>query len=751
MVNVSELGVGNNPFRTQKARGIRMLKSLTGLMFQLGSSIPAFTIVDAKKADPKLLVGYFCRPCPVTPRHGFVESRHVKTVEEAQVLIDETLKADAEAEIVSMPKLSGRYSAIWTVNALTIGEGNAGATAGKKSTVLPTSGNIFRGLDYELKGAGIEHSPFLEIVYHYGRPYLVQLRDGPKVNADEDSIPSAVTVKEIVNAEGDLLDWEQKCKAFKKGTIVYSKGGSLFSHYAIHALLNSIPVVTSHKPSIGEKLGPNTTKTVTYNPKEVKKGFLIGATMPDSYVESLKKMITTCHHTAKWGGRLDRLIGVGLGCAFRLTVCASLGEYRHSSKFNDTNNPYSDLNRDKVYEKAWTIALTPKIMGDFITSLWSFKTGCWHDGSYGGKSWFNACINGLDIYNYVACGNVKAALTSLNRLVNAAHNGGWLFDKFGTKTMMDDAAQCPSKMLIGLGPDLYQILHTYKLIPKDVKVKSRTKETSKLKKTKQTFHKICGGCDECKTCGNCSCVNDEDNDPSEDDDDEPETCGDCGHIIDNCTCEQPYNHAKCTPDPTCHTNNASTAPKCGAHCPHKKSFFCTLDKEHAGMHHAHTGFQCLCVWPKDLVTGPGTIVEETNKPKQATLDNVEPQLKIDGYLTGFQARIDEGTKIHLQFKTSQKGLQDGYFIKDITVPTPLHALMKEELTKQVDNGTNGSSYNGSGTKYLKLLVNHIIGPTVGPTDCGKCYLHMAGDTVNKVCLLIDLVNANHLDNHGEKI
>jgi hypothetical protein len=70
--------------QTQKARGIAALARL-GVM----ASVPPFQVHRAREVDPSQLVGYFSRPCPMRPRHGFVDSREIRTVEEAAGLIQE--------------------------------------------------------------------------------------------------------------------------------------------------------------------------------------------------------------------------------------------------------------------------------------------------------------------------------------------------------------------------------------------------------------------------------------------------------------------------------------------------------------------------------------------------------------------------------------------------------------------------------------------------------------------------------------
>src|ERR1700733_7280485 len=78
--------------QTQKARGLAALARL-GVI----ASVPPFQVYRAREVSPSQLVGYFSRPCPMRPRHGFVDSREGRTVEEGAGLIKETLDADDDA------------------------------------------------------------------------------------------------------------------------------------------------------------------------------------------------------------------------------------------------------------------------------------------------------------------------------------------------------------------------------------------------------------------------------------------------------------------------------------------------------------------------------------------------------------------------------------------------------------------------------------------------------------------------------
>ena len=186
----------------------------------------------------------FARPCPKTPRHGFVDSRvleltatrdnwqdlystyrillgksdaEARAFKEASPGSFELLEAfvaplkalaleirehDKRGEIVLMPFVEATKSAIYANGAVTIGLGNEGATSGDNAIVFPCADVWPEDFDADWWAKfGIKNSPFLEVVYEAlqyiavrgqngqstidpikANAILVQLRDGPKMD-----------------------------------------------------------------------------------------------------------------------------------------------------------------------------------------------------------------------------------------------------------------------------------------------------------------------------------------------------------------------------------------------------------------------------------------------------------------------------------------------------------------------------------------------------------------------------------------
>lgn len=405
-------------------------------------------------------VNKFVRPCPMVPRHGFVDSRPIETIEEAEAIFEETLKAEDQAEFIVMPFIKAQYSAIWTTGKLVVGKGNDGATAGHSSRCIPALGTpTHKGLYHWqqlLEKANIKDAPYLELlfqndIYYPETKYVkyVQLRNGPALPDSVDYIPEELTITNVVRAEGDLLEWETKAKNFTRGTCIYHPGGSLASHYSVHAVLSKIPVLISREPSIGETLKPNTDSPEP-NLLTIRRGFVAGATDEMTYKTAAMMMLVGCHSTSVWLGRQDYLLGYAIGCAYRLTITAALGEFRHAP--HRKRKP----NRTKVYGAVWNKILNGTTRARYLKALKSFDNDPNWPSSFGGKKWYTFGAFAGCMFNSLLDGDIKGSFENLNKCVNSMHNSGWAFDKFVDRDKMDLAAKNPVYILLNVAGHCYE-------------------------------------------------------------------------------------------------------------------------------------------------------------------------------------------------------------------------------------------------------------------------------------------------------
>lgn len=443
--------------RTQKAKGI----------VALGDRTLSHIVLPIEEAKPEQLVGRFARPCPMRPRHGFVDSRYIADQSEAERILAETKAADPEAEILLMERLAATHSGIWTPGMLTVGVGSDGATQGKTALQMPTLGTAYpwssdsysaRCTHEELCGkAAVRSAPYIELLWPEPglKPIPVQLRDGPKLPQTVNFIPAEVTVRRILTAHGDLLDWEATMKAAREGDVVYHPHGSLASHYAVHAVLNNVPVLIDRKPKVGEVLKAESVKREA-NIFQLRAGFFYAQYWDITMQTAARVMLAATHNIAVWTGRCDFLLGLGLGCAFRLAVVAGLGEYRHHRR--DVPKGGKKYPRETVYACYWKRSLQGITQERVQLALKSFcdpGVSAWQGGGYGGMKWYEFLKWAPVIHNQLLSGMASEVLESLNSVTNACHNGGWGFDKFIGKSEFDAASENPAWVLIQVAPYLY--------------------------------------------------------------------------------------------------------------------------------------------------------------------------------------------------------------------------------------------------------------------------------------------------------
>lgn len=457
-VNMAVATINLSEYRTQKVRGISALS-------ENGFNTPQFEVYGVEKfadTDPYELLNRFVRPCPLRPRHGFVDSRPINTLEEARQIVAETFAEEPDAEILTMPFIIATHSAVWTDGILVIGTGHDGATAGRDSRTIPVVGIPIRD-EYRWgrakKDACITEAPYVELLWeHCGmsnkthRNYFVQLRDGVKAPTTTDYIPFVMEVQNVIEAGGDLLAWESSIKNVPEGTVVWHPGGSLASHYAVHSVLNGVPVVISRQPVVGETLEPN-TEVPQPDILKMRAGFFLGATTNMTYLQAAYVMLSACHSTSVWLGKRDELLGFGLGCMYRLIVTAALGEMRHHPRRRFKPD------RNTVYQGVWDKMLLPATRTRFIAAMESFSSDEWR-GNIGGDAWYRFSLFAAGIFNALVDGDVRAALETMNKGINAAHNTGWGFNKFLDHSNLDEAAENPCSIVLRCAPELYNAIRT---------------------------------------------------------------------------------------------------------------------------------------------------------------------------------------------------------------------------------------------------------------------------------------------------
>lgn len=431
--------------RTQKSKGLVELRNKVKEW-----PVPPFVVLSIPPLPGfPITFPIFARPCPVTPRHGFVESRLVDSLDQLMVVWKETIEADLHGEVVLMRPVVAKLSAVWAGGNLAMGPGNAGATEGKDSFTFPTTDKppIIE------KWETIKDSPFFEFVNNGKITYIVQLRDGPNPGRGQDQIPYDLVVTRIILATGDFKYWEDlmlEVGKEERGAVVYHEGGNLTSHYAIHAKLNKVPLMCSRKPKLGESLSSTYTPRPA-NIEEFQKGIYYGLTTPSKYWKSdsiLPNMgkagefvLTALHNSAYFDLSIPehaRWMGAACALAVRVSWMSCLGEIRYCK--SKPTLGISGKGRHKIYEEGWNDF--EEMLERIVPALHLFADQKKWTGGFGGKKWRLCCEASILLWN--ECVKVlngedpKDLVLSLNRTINQYHNGGWFWSKFMDCGLMTD-------------------------------------------------------------------------------------------------------------------------------------------------------------------------------------------------------------------------------------------------------------------------------------------------------------------------
>lgn len=420
-------------------------------------------------------ISIFARPCPLRPRHGFVESSIINSHAKLSNLFDRLKSCDPNGELILLPFNDAASNAVLVSSGLlSIGKGNDGATGGHSSISIPVA--PFKLSDKILSASGLsnEDTAYIEAVYSDGNsnvlPFqITQIRGGPALIQKNDYIPSKIKIKDIVYPHNDLLQWEKQCKTFDKNTVVYARGHTLASHAAIHCILNKIAFITTEKNiKVGDVLLPENEQEVIIN----KYKFIVGVMVALNIRFDLKVMLhlsaSILHNWAylQYSPEASWLLGVA--CCYMCQVLLSLcyGEFRHSRN----NNLFKLYNRDSIYEKIITdqyflkyIKKAPSVAEGFVNKKNFPNSG------YGGLKWARATKMAINIWNHIVMiqsskneilkqSSIKKIVQVLNKATNLVHNGGWLFDKFSSEDKLSKISKNPGLALFELAHYLY-VLH----------------------------------------------------------------------------------------------------------------------------------------------------------------------------------------------------------------------------------------------------------------------------------------------------
>ncbi len=481
--------------KTQKARGIFFLQDKEAKVKSIyGWRVPKHLLFDAGEefGEGSFNFPIFVRPCPTVPKHGFVDSIICNNAEELNALSNETFKVEEDAEILVTKPVDSAFNAIINGGVITFAKGNDGATSGKGVQYFyinddPLSKAINLDPNILLEG----EVPFYEMVFSKeGESRLVQVRSAPGTPRAKDFIPHKVEIKKIIKAEGDLLEWEEKMVGIDPlTTVIDHLGGSLSSHYAIHSIINKIPIFTTYSPKVGDVIEP-TVESPDINDDDresFKEAFIAGFnSAPYVYKNMnfkksqdarpillgiLELSLATLHNFS--GLSLSRdydLLGVVLGLFVRTTFAVSAGEARHSSKKSEFIKSYKfgkkmekffkkcSYDREICYNTMFS-KKTKKCIEDIEIIYYIFKDLPW-TSSYGGRKWASCTESSIKLFNAGARGDIESVVSLFNRVINEEHNGGKYLNKLILISQFDEAANNPSQYALKNLPKIIDTLDT---------------------------------------------------------------------------------------------------------------------------------------------------------------------------------------------------------------------------------------------------------------------------------------------------
>jgi len=436
------------------------------------------------------IAGVFGRPCPETPRHGFIDSERVSGLDETIRLFQRALDVDPRSEILLMPYIDCSSSAIWIPESgsLTIGRGNDGATAGRNSYLLPVAQikatDSFKKFKSDC-GIPDDKHLYAELVSdRNGGVTIVQARAGePTPQGVTEYIPREQTVEHVIEIT-EPYDWaehEALCVALANSTTVvfHHRGGQITCHAAMHCRTNSIPYLIRDEVLVGDTIYPPVVAPVPHDYIEFIGGIQLSECSAD-VSNALRVAIGILHNSIplEYSEHYSRLIGYSLGWIYRAAALACLGEARHYKTPQGTKNGMlGTTSRAGVYAKG--VELTN---AQLATKLASFSHKFVHysawSGGYGGWKWYLALVQALKLWNSISNMQIQTAVGEASKLLNMAHNGGWLLNKFCEQSIMSQAAEQSGEFLAATSNSILKLLEARPEVTPGKTVKPRKTRAS---------------------------------------------------------------------------------------------------------------------------------------------------------------------------------------------------------------------------------------------------------------------------------
>jgi len=453
--------------KTQKAKGVLAIEEYAIHVQSVRWSINRHLLFEAGREFTKENFNYpvFVRPCPTVPRHGFVDSTTCKTATQLNKISKQTHKVEPKAELLITKPIPATYSAIISGDRITFGPGNDGATSGKQCQSLYISEPDYLRQHIIKDNCGIteDQIPYYELVCTQRETFLVQVRGGPELPTSKNFVPNQLIVNKVVKAEGDLLKWETIVRSLNpKTTVIDHTEGTLSSHYAVHAILNNIPIFTENCPRVGDLVVPTeaANEITDEERKEFANAYLFGLSNINTVLKEnnggvdffrrstrqIVELAVACLHnfSALYRHRDWKLLGTTLGLFARVCYSVSAGEMRHANskankEWKNIKACHTHEERGKTYRKNLCLS-APDVQTSIEDICKGFSIKGWESG-FGGKAWANCTSSIMELHNHCVDGDIKEAVAQFNNVIHEEHNGGLYLNKVVNSGIFDTAAR----------------------------------------------------------------------------------------------------------------------------------------------------------------------------------------------------------------------------------------------------------------------------------------------------------------------
>lgn len=497
LLNGDYFGFGLPVATTQKARGIFYLQEV-GIKIASNYEdwkVPRHLLFTAGTQFDQSSFNYpvFARPCPTVPRHGFVDSIICQDSESLNALSRTTFEVESDAELLITKPIDCHYNVIINGGVITFAAGNDGATGGKGCQYFHIAEDpIAKLIDLSSHSIIAEGEvPFYELVLGKdgceSRTCLVQVRSAPHTPKVKDFVPAPVQVKLIIKAEGDLLAWEKLLKEVDPATtIVDHVGGSLSSHYAIHAIINKVAIFTSYVPDLESFIEP-TVEDTEINEQDKEKfyqAFSRGFSSVGDIVSSLKYAsdhydmsapmrdililsLATLHNFSSIAMSKDYdIMGMVLGLFCRVAFAVSAGETRYAYKISGALNKFDSYFKTLPHSAGRTPCYQHMMVRDAVDCandaaiMYQIFNSLGWGSNFGGKKWARCTKSAIDLYNACVNKEITEVVELFNKVINEEHNGGKYLNKVINVNLFDKVAKDPSKFTLVNLRTIVDLLHT---------------------------------------------------------------------------------------------------------------------------------------------------------------------------------------------------------------------------------------------------------------------------------------------------